>query len=535
MTGAAVPPAASVRREVALVLAAYAVPLLLTASLLMAKAVQSDRQPLTLIVTFLLIGAVGPVAGHISKRRKAARLERQRGSPRSPVDDGTRDAVAAIAPGLSGLSMLVDGPGARLSVDGSRLLMGAAWMGPERPGSQLSDARFFALAHEERHQDVHAFGLLRWFRLIRSAQMAAATAVYVSIVLNVAAVFDDPFRVALTLSLVLLPYVTGVLSAVLDEASNALEWRLELDCDMAAARQCRDQGRAVVAHPAEPLIQNIDRADLHGPTNLRALALDGAGARRWVSAVLATGWLAMTLPLAALLAFAWAAVDNPDILELLIAGVLAASLLAAAASVIESARLGSGGAGARLKSAASMIWLRTYLFAARMLAWAVSLLASLLVANLAATVLTGRLPQVTDTAVAAAFCAAAVTYWRVSVVPIRTAWVVANCAVDALRLWLVAWFLRASGVLPFYDDLTALGAAMRGSAQIIRREMSRMWDGDRTWLLAIAVACLLGSTIVGVLTVRCYWTLDLSAAGSVGRRRPVHRQGGHSRRALPAR
>jgi hypothetical protein len=336
----------------------------------MAKAAQTDWQPLTLFLTFLLMGAVGPIAGHISKRRKAVRLERQRGSPRSPVDDGTRDAVVAIAPGLSGLSMLVDGAGARLSIDGSRLLMGAAWMGPERPGSQASDARFFALAHEERHLNVRAFGLLRWFRLIRSAQMAAATAVYSSIVLNVAVVFDDPFRVALTLSLVLLPFAAGVLSAVLDEASNALEWRLELDCDAAAAWRCRDQGRTVVALPAEPLIQNIHRADLHPPTGLRALALDGAGARRWVSAVLGVGWLAMTLPLAALTAFAWATVDDPDFIEQLIAGVLAASVLVAAASVAESARIGSGGAGARLKAAASMLGLRTYLFAAGMLAWA---------------------------------------------------------------------------------------------------------------------------------------------------------------------
>jgi hypothetical protein len=407
-------------------------------------------------------------------------------------------------------------------------------MGPERPGSQASDARFFALAHEERHLNVRAFGLLRWFRLIRSAQMAAATAVYSSIVLNVAVVFDDPFRVALTLSLVLLPFAAGVLSAVLDEASNALEWRLELDCDAAAAWRCRDQGRTVVALPAEPLIQNIHRADLHPPTGLRALALDGAGARRWVSAVLGVGWLAMTLPLAALTAFAWATVDDPDFIEQLIAGVLAASVLVAAASVAESARIGSGGAGARLKAAASMLGLRTYLFAAGMLAWAVSALASLLVASLAATALRGRLPQVTDALVAAAFCAAAMTYWKVSRAPIRTAWVVANCTVDALRLWLMAWFLRASGVLPFYDDLRALGAAMSDNAQIVSREMSRMWDGDRTWLVATAVACLLGSTIVGVLAVRCNSILDLSAAGSVARNTPVHRQGGQSRRRSPA-
>jgi hypothetical protein len=98
----------------------------------------------------------------------------------------------------------------------------------------------------------------------------------------------------------------------------------------------------------------------------------------------------------------------------------------------------------------------------------------------------------------------------------------------------MAWFLRASGVLPFYDDLRALGAAMSDNAQIVSREMSRMWDGDRTWLVATAVACLLGSTIVGVLAVRCNSILDLSAAGSVARNTPVHRQGGQSRRRSPA-
>ena len=256
--------------------------------------------------------------------------------------------------------MVRAGPDVSPCVDGKRLLIGTAWMGPERPGTKLSDYRFFALAHEARHQAVNAFALMRCFRVVRAAQMSVAGSVYTSILLNVAAVADDPYRWAVIGAAVLLPYVAGMLRAVLDEASNALEWHLELDADAAAVARCLEAGRPGGIPSAEHVVTLFDRADAHGPAGLRASALGGASVARSVTYVLLAGWAAMNVPLAASVLFAFTATSDPDLYNLLLALVLGASVFIAGGTVLGAAHAGPPGSP-RVGAAACVFGLRVYL------------------------------------------------------------------------------------------------------------------------------------------------------------------------------
>ena len=102
MMPGALPPAASVRREVAVVVAAYALPPVLTVGALVVAAVFWDWRPLALLAVFLAFGMVGPLALHLRGRWREWRRTGRGGRPRNrPVDAETpggscRDRAGAL-------------------------------------------------------------------------------------------------------------------------------------------------------------------------------------------------------------------------------------------------------------------------------------------------------------------------------------------------------------------------------------------------------------------------------------------------------
>ena len=485
---------ATVRRRAALVVTAYGVPVVLTVATLVAHALSSDSRPLVLFATFLAFGAFLPLTRHLHNKIKSWRRAHER-KP-SPVDAGTREAIALLAPGLAELTMLVAGAGADLRVNGRRLMIGAAWLGPDRPGRLSSDRRLFGMAHEERHQAVRAFRLLRWFRLLRTMQVSAAGAIYTGFTLNAAATFDDDGRVALVVGIVCLPYVLGMLRGVLDEASNALEWRLEFDADAAGVRRCLEAGRPAGIPLATPLITLFDRADAHGPVRLRERGLSGQQIDRAVRNVLVTGWLAVTLPLVALVLSASATTDSPGYYNAMLDTLLGAGLLGMVAAV-SAAALPAGGFSAPARA----FVLRVYMASNRFLAWAIVVVTFMLVANIAGAVWHGVRPTALELVSAGGCVSAVVTYVVTGSGRLRTGWILAAVVADATRLWLTAWLLRASGVLPFYDDLEGLGTALCNNPGIVGHEMSRMWEREPVWLAQLAVWCVIAAGAIGLLVI----------------------------------
>ena len=488
-----VPPSSTtVRRSATLIVIAYGAPVVLTIATLVVHALSSDGRPLALFATFLAFGAVLPLARHLSNSIRSWRRAHER-LP-GPVDAGTRKAIAVLAPGLAELTMLVAGSGLCLRVDGRRLMVGAAWLGPDRPGRPNSDQRLFAMAHEERHQAVRAFPLLRWFRLIRRMQVSAAGAIYTGFMLNAAGAFDDDGRVVLIVGLACLPYIPGMLQSVLDEASNALEWRLEFDADAAGVRRCLEAGRPAGIPLAMPLASLFDRANAHGPVRLRERALGGQQVDRAIRNVLVTGWLAVTLPLVALALSASATTDHPRYYNAMLDALLVAGLLGAV-TALSTAALPVGDLNASVRA----LVLRVYVAANRSLALAMVVLTFVLVADVTVTAWHGVPPTAPDFVSTVGCATSAAIYAALGAGRFRTGWILAATVTDATRLWLTAWLLRASGVLPFYDDLEALGTALGSNPGIIGHEMSRMWESDRAWLAGLAVGCVTAAGAIGLL------------------------------------
>ena len=104
MTLFMIPPAAAVRREVLLVVVAYALPLVLVGGAILVEPLGSyDWRPLALVASYLLFGAILPLV----RRLQATWKERKR--PRRPIDGDIRAAIVASVPALSNLTMVVKG------------------------------------------------------------------------------------------------------------------------------------------------------------------------------------------------------------------------------------------------------------------------------------------------------------------------------------------------------------------------------------------------------------------------------------------
>ena len=62
---------------------------------------------------------------------------------------------------------------------------------------------------------------------------------------------------------------------------------------------------------------------------------------------------------------------------------------------------------------------------------------------------------------------------------------------DAGRILLLTWLLLATAVLPFFDDLAGLGAAVRDNPVVVGAEMTRLW-AEQPSRLALALLFSVG-------------------------------------------
>jgi hypothetical protein len=495
MTIDALPAATSVRRQVLLVIFAYTIPLFLTGGLMLVVSTDTyDWRPLVLFAAFLLLGVVDPMVWKLPAWRRERRRRRR------PINPAARAAILADVPELSSLTMLVKGAKDQVAVDGSHLLIGVGWLGAIRPGVPLPDELLFALIHEARHLAVGTSWLLRVFRWLRVAYLAAAGMVYTGLLLNVAVIFDDPYRVALTISAVVTPYVAAALKVVLDAATNALEWRLELDADAAAANRCLAIGRKVP--PIVPPEFSLEGGGVHPPLYLRNTVRQGRPAWRPVATTLMMGWVAVVIPLSMCVLFAWVRTETPDLLNGALAALYLTAVLATVAAVLAAARPAPRRASRRFRKPLSIVWLRIYFTTRRLLGWVMVACTMVLVVKATMDGWQGITFGLFHLAVVAVFVATVITYMMASCPNRHNRWVLAAALCDFGRLWIMVWLLRASGVLPYFDDLEGLGLAIGGHLNIIVGEAARMLEEEAEWLTAAAVVCAMASGMVALLVLR---------------------------------
>jgi hypothetical protein len=486
----------AVRRRVLLVLLAYGMPLMLAGgAVLMSTAPFRDAAPLLLFATYMVLGILGPMARYGRNRR------RERARSRRPVAPATQAAILAELPELSDVVMLTRGAKDQLTVDGKRMYLGATWSGVIRPGAPLPDRVLFGLAHELRHKLVGTDRLLRLFRTIRLAYLGAAVAVYTSLLLNVVAILDDPDRTALTIAVFLLPYVAAVLAVVLDYASIALIWWLELDADAAALSRCRERWNSAEVSDLV-FSETVDNNDPQIPQRLRHRALQDGSVKRTVTLAFMIGWIAAVMPLGMSAVFASTETDASDLLNASLATLYFATLLTAAATVLVAVRPGQGHFSRSVNQAVATIYARIYRTTMRWTGWGVALATAVIFWRMALDGWQGTHQFLWNLAGLSVLVGAFVAYLRAAGKTLQIHWVLLAAAVDALRLWSMAWLLRASSVLPFFDDLQALGQNMREHGDFVAVEVVRIWMEEPGWLVGVALLCGLGAGGVAILALR---------------------------------
>lgn len=506
MTARTPPSPSRVRRATSLIVLAYALPL--AVSLAGGMVGTHDPRTLALVAGFFIVGTSGPLA-----RRFRARWRQHRRGPRAPIGGDVRNAILASSPSLSSLTISVRGPGDELSVDGRHLLMGMRWVAAIRVGAPLPAGLAFALAHEARHMAVGTTSVLRTFRLLRAGYLAVAGAVYTGLLVNVATILDEPDRLALTCAVVAVPLIAAAHKVVLDAATSALEWWLELDADAAALEGCPAAGgetpQGILAHLA-----TADDGALPAP--LRMAALRGGRVKGVLVATLATGWIVAVTPLGMMFAFAAPGVDAADLLNAILAAFYLVAALAAASAVLASARQGPAATTRSWHVAACRVWLKMHAFMMLLLGGGTTAFTLALLARL----LLGGWPGAAQAAwcllALAPLSGASATYLLASNIRKRRAGaMIGAAAIDAARLWLTVWFLRATGHIPINDDLEALGGAIRDNPQVIWDAVGRVWDEEPVWLTCAAVACAVVAGL-SAFSVRRSWAQVPVAEAAAG-------------------
>ncbi len=510
MTSNAMPSVRTVQREVLLVILGYAVPLFLTlGSVLTATTGTYDWEPLALFAVFLLLGSADVLITRLAtviRRLWTMRWKMRPSWPRRkgcrrPIGGAIREAILAEAPELAGLTIVIQGNEDYLGVDGKYLLIGSRWIGSVIPGEPLTTEFCFALAHEVRHLAVGRFWILRLFRLLRIGYLAAAGVVFTGLLLNVATIFDDPYRIALTTAAVLAPFVAAALWVVLDFATIALERWLELDADAFSRYRCLERGRDIPCVPSGKT-PSLERADSHPPADFRRAALQGLPARRTLARILRMGWLTAVIPLGLCNLFAWTTTDTPDLINAALTVSYLTGVFSVGAAVVASTRLGPGGSHRPFLEAICDTWLRIYIAATRVVGWVMAGCLLALIWKVASDWGQGKPVSYWTSAILIAFVGAVVIYRMAGRDSLPRCWVIAAAVCDACRLSIMVWLLRTSGVLPFFDDLPALGRAMTENADLVARAALDIVTEETGWLTTAALLCGLAAAVTAHLVLR---------------------------------
>jgi hypothetical protein len=469
-----------------------------------------DRAPLILFAVFMILGIAGPGLGWLGRKRSM----RKRKSIPAPA----RSAILAEFPELADLAMLVCGTKDRMRVDGSTLYIPTDLIVALCRGGSLSDEGRFILGHEARHRAVGASRLLMVFRTLRIAYAAAGGALFGLLLLNVAAVFDDPDRLSLTIAAIVVPYAAASLQSVLRRANEAFEWWFELDADRAGLARCLDENGIRVIRDIISRQAAVAPSE-HAPKKLRIANLDGRPTYRIVGLTLFLGWLAAIFPLLMAIAFSIVTVNAPDQENELLVAVYIVPVFFAVATIFVSTWPVGWRESALIRTAA-IVFLNVYAQTMRWFAWGIVLLAfSVLVKALgdlpysdAWTVVGSAVLFVVASMVGGVYAKAALAARR-GLGPAlprmyafggrryRIGWFLGAAAFEAMRLWGLAWLLRATSVLPFFNDVAALGAAMQKYGGFVAVEVLRIATEESGWLLRAAVACVLWTSVLTMIAI----------------------------------
>ncbi len=489
-------PASRVRAFALLVLAAYALPTVAAYALVTAELVGSNLpafQP-PLIVAALLVTGLFP---------SAAAWLRTRGSDTflRPAPPARRALIVTTFPEFRGVDIQLSPSADEIYVSRNELVLGMKHLhqiGPTRIGDEV----FMKLAHEARHRAIRASRLVAWFRLIKSTYLPVGLFVYTNLLLNVAIIADGPNRIVIIACAVLYPYVSGLLRAVLDEATGAFEWRLEMDADDAALGRCRAEGRDGLERLLDlPRKPSFVRAQAHPPATLRSQTTPRHVARLVTGAALLAGWLAAVLPVGMLALFAFTETGDPDRYNALLAALSLLTLAAAAAPLLVAFLIGRGTLlAARPTAALGVVWARVYrtsmiLGGLSLAVWALPMT----LATVRESVAGNWNPiDLLSSPMLLASCAALLSASRWGA-PTRL--IILAAVVDAGRIFLLTWLLLATAVLPFFDDLAALGAAVRDNPVVVGAEMGRLWAEQPSRLVFAALFSFGVSLAAASLTI----------------------------------
>ena len=510
MKNGVVPSAETVRMRIILVLIAYFLPVII---LTIAAALSEDRRPIILLLSFLAVGAI------LSLFRWLRRQTTKGRSKPKLLPPSVRQTLLESHPELADLTMIWRGGGDPISIEGRVLSIRFDLLEELLQGKPLPVTMAFLVGHEARHWAVRATSLLVSFRFISSTYAAGAGAVFASLLLNVAATFDDPDRLSLITATAIIPYIVAILQAALRRADGALVWWLEVDADRASLVRLAGPD---AASTIQQLISGhaVGLQAQHVPRRLRLAALRESSTYRVIAATLFLSWFAVALPFGMAIVFALVTTQSPDQMN----AMLAAIYIAAALSAVFAVALASWpvkSSRTSLIGATSVIWLEvqaaTMRWFGRGLLFGILLISVKMLSDIASS--SDRTFAIMMSGVVILTVAVAVVYLKASEAADkglgrledrtqtpswRTAevwWLCAAAVCDAVRLSIIVWLLRATAVLPFFDDVGALGDAMRTHGEFVAVEMERIWTEEFSWLLYIAVMCLVWTSLLAAITI----------------------------------
>lgn len=489
-------PAKVFRFHTLLILSCYVAPLL--GVIVLAMVYHLSRLPGQLTPLGLLaIVTAGAFCVWVLKRstqlRHRIRPRRELEHPQ-PIGERPRGVILRHFPELQRLQFESGKSHDDLLVSRRTLRIGSQHLVDLIKNEQFSDALFFFLAHEARHVAVDAFGAVVVFRALRDAYPFVVLSLHLAFLLNWLGTWDDADRTAFLIYLCLAPYLWAALYYVLDEAMAAFEWRLELDADR-AARERFEAARGRPPKIADWLLKqqrSLRIADGHPPSLLRISAVRGSPfAWAIVHLVLGAGLVVTLIPLAMTVLFTMTGWEDPESIRLWIGITNIAVFAVAAVALAVVAKLGphdrpsAGSPVPTLLEGTSLIAMRLYSLAASFLFFGMVFFDVGIAILLAIDLLWGHLTPSVDVilGIVALTGAAAIYYrvaWRVSV-----RWILGSALVEWLRLVGMSWFILATGALPFFDDVGALGSAIRDHPDLLHAEMIAILQDRPSVLIAI--------------------------------------------------
>lgn len=218
---------------------------------------------------------------------------------------------------------------------------------------------------------------------------------------------------------------------------------------------------------------------------------------------LVMGWLAAVMPLGMSIIFAWVTTDAADVLNASLSLVYLSAIGASATAILASIRPVPGNISHPPRDGVCKIWLQIYGFTVRVLGWGMAISSLVIFLKIVMDGWPGMVQALWDLATLAVFTGAAVAYIQAGrAMKWRARWMVAAAVCDTCRLWIIVWLLRASAVMPFFDDVEALGRAMREHSDLIADAAFQMLAEEAAWLTGSAIVCGVISTVVAFLALQ---------------------------------